>query len=177
MKISSRKSSDLLRWLLTAVMAVAGTYWILYPGLGGLLGTTHPLITVSSTSMEHNASFDTWWERHEEFYLKHNITKEQFRYYPFSDGLNKGDLIVVLGRDSDQLETGDVVAFTQGRDVPLVHRIVDRNGSAFETRGDGNEEQLLSDAVNEYNITPDELHGEAIIRVPYVGYIKLLVSR
>ncbi len=44
---------SLLSWLVNVVLAFVLVYFVIYPGLGLLLGTAHPVVAVVSGSMEH----------------------------------------------------------------------------------------------------------------------------
>ena len=43
-----------LSWILNVIIAFILVKFIIYPGLGLLLGTTHPVVAVVSGSMSHN---------------------------------------------------------------------------------------------------------------------------
>ena len=77
--------------------------------------------------------------------------------------MNEGDLIII--RDTDDYKIGDIVTFFQdGDDIPTTHRIynIDENGN-WKTRGDAN------NSYDKRSITNDEIIGEVILVIPYVG--------
>ena len=50
-------------WLVNIVLAFVLIKFVLYPGLGLILGTQFPVVAVVSSSMEHHpSSFDGWWD-------------------------------------------------------------------------------------------------------------------
>ena len=49
-------------WMLNIILAFVLIKFIVYPGLGLLLGTSYPVVAVVSESMEHNEPFDEWWD-------------------------------------------------------------------------------------------------------------------
>ncbi len=44
---------SLLSWIVNVVLAFLLVYFVIYPGLGLILGTSHPVVAVVSGSMEH----------------------------------------------------------------------------------------------------------------------------
>ena len=77
--------------------------------LGFLLSTTHPVVAVVSGSMEHDAGFDDWWEKNKDWYLKNEINEEQFRQFSLKNGFNKGDIMILIGKDAENVMVGDVM--------------------------------------------------------------------
>ncbi|MBI2145152.1 signal peptidase I [Candidatus Woesearchaeota archaeon] len=123
--------------------------------------------------MKYKGDFDKWWESMEKGYEKFNITYEQFRDFPLSNGFNKGDIIIIKGKKPEKIEIGDVIVFKADRPEPIIHRVVrkwEASGSAyFSTKGDMNSMQIGS----EIEIHEQRVIGTAWIRVPYVGYVKI----
>lgn len=54
--------------------------------------------------------------------------------------------------------------------VPVVHRVVQKDSSGVETLGDNNPSQLEF----EENVRPDQIHGTVFFRVPRIGLVKIL---
>ncbi|MBI2148691.1 hypothetical protein HYU23_03345 [Candidatus Woesearchaeota archaeon] len=166
------KDDSLLSWIVNIILAFLLVKFIIYPGLGLLFGTSYPVVAVVSGSMEHNGyDFNNWWKLNGELYEKLNISKEEFSDYRFSNGFNKGDLMVIFG--SDEIERGDVIVFFGLRSEPIIHRVVvaeDRNGNFYiQTKGDNN----IGSRSDELGITNDRLVGVAKLRIPYLGWFKL----
>lgn len=80
--------------------------------------------------------------------------------------LSVGDLLIV--REQDEYETGDIVVYQSGR-MPVVHRIVDISGESVTTRGDANNTEDES-----FHITA--VKGEVIAAIPWVGYAVLALK-
>lgn len=161
-------------WLVNVILAFFLIKFLVYPGLGLLLGTGFPIVAVVSSSMEHPSSFDSWWDSQHEFYDQHNITKEQFRDYRFRNGFNKGDVMVLVGKKAEDIRVGDVIVFDIGRSDPIIHRTVEirtvDGKYYFHTKGDHN-----SGSLNEEVNTPeDKLYGKAAIRIPFLGWVKII---
>jgi len=49
------EDDSLASWIVTAILAFILIKFLVYPGLGFLLGTSHPIVAVVSGSMEHKA--------------------------------------------------------------------------------------------------------------------------
>jgi signal peptidase I len=80
-----------------------------------------------------------------------------------------GDILVLQG--ANDLKVGDIIVFSPGQDqTPVVHRIIALNpDGTFQTRGDANSGQLPF----EYRIEPSQIHGKAILIIPYIGWLKI----
>jgi hypothetical protein len=187
----------LLSWIANIIIAFLLIYFIVYPGLGFLLQTTHPIVAVVSQSMEHNGDFETWWHSpavcskntecsQGEWYSQLNITKEQFAAFPYLNGFNKGDIMVLKGKSPEDIKVGDILVFNNQRPDPIIHRIVkitQKNSIyTYQTKGDHNPRQLLDNTVDEYNVNYQNAVGYAkykkasiaVLRIPYLGWIKIL---
>ena len=163
-------------WLLNAGLAFIIIKFLVYPGLGLILQTNHPVVAVISDSMQHQAEFDRWWKSMEPFYEKHNITKEEFTNFRTSAGFNKGDIIILKGRKPKDISIGDVIVFKAGSPEPIIHRVVSKWESEgkyyFATKGDRNAGQR----DEEKEISQDRVLGKGWLRVPYVGYVKIIFT-
>jgi len=130
--------------------------------------------------MEHDGNFDDWWSQHEDFYLQRDITRSEFQEYPYSNGFNKGDIMILLGSNPEKLERGDVLVFWSGKPYPIIHRIVaidlnPVNGDrVFQTKGDFNRDQVRQPPIlDETNIGEEQVLGRAVARIPFLGYVKI----
>lgn len=165
---------SLLSWFVNLILAFVLVKFVIYPGIGLLLGTAFPIVAVVSGSMEHNGqSFDTWWSG-TDWYTQHNVTKEQFSDFSFRNGFNKGDIMVLKGVKPKDIKAGDVIVYESSRHVnPIIHRVVSitqQNGIySFETKGDNNP-TADRDLVAETQI---KRTGKAVLRLPYLGWIKI----
>ena len=165
---------SLLSWFVNLLLAFVLVKFIIYPGIGLLLGTAYPIVAVVSGSMEHNGqSFDDWYDG-TTWYSERGITKEQFINFPFTNAFNKGDIMVLKGIEPKAIKVGDVVVYESSRHVnPIIHRVVniteDNGHYSFETKGDNNPASDR-DLVREEQI---QNTGKAIIRLPLLGWIKI----
>ncbi len=164
---------SLLSWVLNIIIAFVLVKFIIYPGLGLLLGTTHPVVAVVSGSMEHNGyTFNSWWEMNKGAYKQFNITKSDFGNYSLINGFNKGDLMV-LG-SAKNIKKGDVLVFVGSGGEAIIHRVVsyqNLDGKIFvQTKGDNNP----GSRFDEINITNDRFIGKTKFKIPYLGWFKLL---
>jgi signal peptidase I len=185
-------------WIVNIVLAFLLIKYIIYPGLGLVFGTTHPVVAVVSGSMEHKITyndkgqlnmcgnyyeekmpvdFDFFWEECGEFYRRYDINKIKFSEFPMKNGFNTGDIIVLFGKKPEKLELGDIIVFKANQPDPIIHRIIriweTEEGYHFHTKGDHNAESISYQNVYEVDITEDRVIGKAVFRIPYLGYIKI----
>ncbi|MDO8740837.1 MAG: signal peptidase I [Candidatus Woesearchaeota archaeon] len=175
---------SLLSWIVNIILAFVLIKFIVYPGLGLVLGTSHPIVAVVSSSMEHHQQFDEWWASRAlcesgacnqgQFYAKYNVTKEDFQKYPFAKGFNIGDIMFLRKADPKSVKMGDIIVFRSPyRSDPIIHRVIkkwtDGNIYYFRTKGDNN----AGHVQDELQITEAQLVGKTLFRVPYLGYVKI----
>jgi len=167
-------------WLINIVLAFILIKFLLYPGLGLALGTHFPVVAVVSSSMEHHpGNFEEWWGQNEDFYLARNITKFDFLAYPFHNGFNKGDIMVLAGVDPATVKKGNIIVYWSGKPYPIIHRYIGTNednatGTTYLiSKGDNNPGFIIAPDLNELRIPPDRVVGRAILRIPYLGWVKI----
>jgi signal peptidase I len=173
-----------LSWIVNIILAIVLIKFVIYPGLGLLLGTGFPIVAVVSDSMEHEdiarqntISFDSWWQIHADFYNSKNVTISEFKKFPFKNGFNKGDLMVLVGTSPEKTSIGDVIVFMAGRPDPIIHRVVEikiiEGVYVYETKGDNNQKQIESYWLDEKKVTENLIVGKAVLRIPYFGWVKI----
>jgi len=116
--------------------------------------------------MYHSSDFEGWWESNGLWYEKNGITMDEFKKFKFKDKLNKGDVVLVLGKSNPLI--GDVIIFNANYKYPLIHRLV--TWKPLGTKGDHNFNQLR----DERSIKQGQVLGKAVARVPAVGWLKLI---
>ena len=168
---------SILSFIVNIILAFVVVKFIIYPGLGFLLGTTYPLVAVVSSSMEHNnLDFDEWWNKNNGWYENHGIAKESFLNYKMKNGFNKGDIIVL--RKASNLEKGDIIVFRSNNINPIIHRIVnvylENNNVYYRTKGDNNPDSIS--LLGEDKIIQDNIIGKAYFKIPYLGWLKVWFS-
>jgi len=167
------EDNSILSWIANVILAFIIIKFLVYPGLGFLLDTQNPVVAVVSGSMEHNKQFDEWWSSKKAFYEPLNITEENLQ---FKNGFKKGDLMILKGRDPGKLNVGEVIVFRGGTRDPVIHRIISKkmveDEYIFSTKGDNNEKQL----PYEKSITQDQIIGKAFLRIPILGYVKIIFT-
>jgi len=180
-------------WIADFVLAFLMVRFIFFPIMGLVLSTSLPLVVVESCSMEHGITncgqntamgicgnvfdsyepldFEAYWGLCGKWYEDRNISESQFKGYSFSNGFNKGDIILVKG--SQNYERGDVIIFgVSEQSTPIIHRIVYQNEDlSFATKGDHNGDQLTN--PDEKHTPKNRIIGKALLKVPYLGWIKL----
>lgn len=168
---------SLLSWIVNIVLAFILIKFLVYPGLGLALGTTHPVVDVVSESMEHSDGFDIWWEKSGKWYAANGIKKEDFLGFPFKSGFNKGDIMVLMGKKAEEIGIGEVIVFWSARQDPIIHRVVKKwqeNGIYyFQTKGDNNPKSIQNSVLDETKVSEKEIIGKSAFRIPWLGYIKI----
>ena len=184
------KQDNWKSWIVSIALMIIIIKFILFPVLSLITGTPLPLVIVESCSMYHPSKFSDFWNAQGAWYEQRGINYSQFSSFPMKNGINKGDIILVLGRT--ELEIGDIIIFEGGSRYPLIHRVVSL--SPLATKGDNNNNQISSNiegisvsvsgyssesdsniVVDETNIPIENVMGEAKAKViPYLGWIKLI---
>lgn len=196
------EEDSLLSWLVNVVLAFVLIKFIVYPALGFILGTGYPIVAVVSGSMEHKIvedsnnrysicdsnyftqpdtlNYDEYWAVCGSWYEKINISKEKFASFRFRNGFNTGDIMILIGEKPKDIEVGEVIVFWgTGRPDPIIHRVVAVNSINgkyyYQTKGDHNQDSFAG--IGETSISEDRVLGKALIRVPYLGWVKILFVR
>lgn len=179
-------------WLANIIVAFILIKFIVYPFFGLLLGTSFPIVAVISGSMEHSLSgpylcgenlddfkdsFDNYWQVCGGWYKNNDISSKQFQKFPFQNGFNKGDIIIVWGSKPKSLEIGDILIFQGSKPQPIIHRIIKKwqeNGIYyFQTKGDHNKDSITG-PLGETKINGKRILGKGLLRIPYLGWIKII---
>lgn len=173
-------------WLANVVIAFVVIKFLLYPGIGFVLGTPAPIVAVVSGSMEHEGNFDHFWSSQMccnaacsekltqgDFYEKLNISRDVFRNFDFVNGFNMGDIMILYSPKNAKL--GDVIVYVvANRPDPIIHRVVkvsEENGMKYYwTKGDHNCDM----GAFERRIPENKVIGKAVWRVPFLGWVKII---
>lgn len=174
------EDNSILSWIVNIVLAFVLIKFIVYPGLGFLLQTSYPVVAVVSESMEHDGNFDEWWEKSSKWYDENNIKKEDFAKFQLKNGFNKGDIIVLKGKNPGDIQIGDIIVFWSAKRDPIIHRVVKKWEEVslyyFQTKGDNYKTNPLSiknPFLDETRINQEQIVGNAVFRIPFLGYIKI----
>ncbi|MEM4271838.1 MAG: S26 family signal peptidase [Candidatus Pacearchaeota archaeon] len=155
-------------WLVSIILIFLVIKFVFFPLLSLTTGSSLPLVVVESCSLYHDTNFDDWWDSNGQWYESNNITKEEFENYQFSNGMNKGDIILVIKKS--EYKKGEIIIFNpevQTRN-PIIHRVVTTN--PLSTKGDHNSDQLSI----EKQISEEQIIGKAVLKIPLLGWIKLV---
>lgn len=195
-------SDSIGSYILNFLVAFLFIKFIFFPAIGFALSTDYPIVAIVSGSMEHKItnhdicdtrvvdvedqrlSYDQWWEFCGDYYVDNfNITKEEFNEFPYDNGLNIGDVMILYGKDPDKIDVGDVLVFIpEDRNFfeqkgPVIHRVVEireeNSEKIFQTKGDHNP---LSFPNFETEINEDEIIGVGVVKIPFVGYAKIMLN-
>jgi len=174
------KDDSIWSWIVNVIIAFILIKYVVYPGLGLILSTSHPIVAVVSGSMEHDHRFDEWWPQQENYYLDYGITRQDFMNYRFKNGFNIGDIMILRGKKPEDMKLGDVMVFNGNRRDPIIHRVIkkwEEDGKYyFQTKGDNPVTNKKSMSL-ELRIPEDDVIGYAMVRVPLLGYIKIWFVR
>jgi signal peptidase I len=197
-------------WIVNIILAFVIIKFIVYPGLGFMLSTTHPIVAVVSGSMEHktvhpcsvydaknpalclqydSSSYEIcgtifqsrqkvdlnfFWSTCGAWYIQNNITESEFSSMSFRDGFNIGDIMILFGTKPEKIKIGDIIVFRGYMNELIIHRVIKITESdgkyTFQTKGDHNR-------INynfEQKISEDDYIGRAVIKIPYLGYVKII---
>jgi hypothetical protein len=165
------KEESIASYVADAILIILIGKFLLYPGLGLLLDTNYPVVAVVSDSMDHKGKdFETWWAESGNWYVNHDITKEEFLNYYKANGFDKGDIFVVKGVDFDDIKAGDVLVFrVHSRKDPIIHRVIFVGDDFVSTKGDANVAQLPF----EDKILEGQIEGVASGWIPVLGWVKV----
>ncbi len=192
-----------LSYVVFLIFIVVFFKFIFFPTLSFLLNTEYPIVAIVSGSMEHKIvnnkicdkhileykenylNLSNYWKLCGDYYKKnYNISKDLFSKFPYKNGLNIGDVIILYGKDPKKINVGDVIVFKPQNEVffrekgPVIHRVVNKwvetkdgkNITYFRTKGDHNGVSMEN---FEDKISEDNIFGVALIRIPYIGLIKV----
>lgn len=163
---------SILSYIVFIAVAFIFLKFLVFPGVLMVTGYSD-IAAVVSGSMYHgdpqfNHSFNAWLEFH-------GYTKEQVSTWPYQDGLNVGDVILVKKFPADQIMVGDVILFyaPQGQ---IIHRVIStkqvNNETFYTTKGDAN----VASLTVENDIPYSEIKGKLVSKIPFLGYPKVALT-
>lgn len=125
---------------------------------------------------------DVFWEQCGLWYEElANISQDDFATYSFKNGFNVGDVMVIGGDEPSELELGDVVIFSNHVGLPIIHRIISLryiDGQLhFTTKGDHNGDIIKRGTSTEVDIPYERYIGTARVRIPLIGYVKIIAAQ
>ncbi|MEK6983808.1 MAG: signal peptidase I [Nanoarchaeota archaeon] len=154
--------------------------FILFPLLGSFLNTSHPVVAFVSESMTHDENFDDWWTNAGNWYSNAGIDKNKFSIFPYKNGINKGDLLIIKGANYDEIQIGDLIVFWSTRKDPIMHRVTkkweENEIQYFETKGDNHKTNpipIRSAILDETKISYDQVIGRVSKTIPKIGWVKI----
>ncbi len=87
--------------------------------------------------------------------------------------INRGDLVLVKHVKPEDIKIGDIIVFdTLSQSLPVIHRVYKTNSDGtYQTLGDNNRgEQHEWEKMIAYK----DVVGEAMLVIPYVGWVKII---
>ena len=148
---------------------------IAYPIVISFLSVTvgiNDVVAVISGSMVHDATIN---DTHYAYLENLGMSFEQVNAFPYNNGLNPGDLMLVWKTEPEEIGLGDIIVFRRD-DYLIIHRViqitVEGEEYYYTTKGDHN----LGSMPSEVNISYDLVKGVARFRVPFLGIPKMLLT-
>ncbi len=171
-----------------AIALIVGVAFGLLVGIQQVLHTSSPALTVESSSMSIPYDFQPG----PPYPLSYVLITLQ---HPFDRTLNIGDIIIVEGVNTSDLNTNypnsDIIVFHEPGDYKtlIVHRIVRTetvNGTLyFITKGDGNGNHWPQtptggwdawDSNNPPGVPASAVVGKVVMRIPWLGWVPLFMK-
>lgn len=130
------------------------------------------VVAVVSGSMVHDAGTEL---THYAYLQELGLGIEEIKSFPYNNGLNPGDLLLVWNREPSEIRIGDIIVF-QEDNVLIIHRVIqismEGDDYYFTTKGDHNYGSMPS----EINITSSLVKGVAENRIPLLGIPKMILT-
>ena len=87
--------------------------------------------------------------------------------------------MILRGVSPEKIKLGDVLVFKTNRPDPIIHRVIkiwQEDGEFyFQTKGDHNPHSYAT--LGEDEIHQNRVIGKAAVRIPYLGWIKILAVK
>lgn len=89
-----------------------------------------------------------------------------------------GYALLDIEGETVRMEIGETISrgtnirlnYAAGMDIPVVHRVIEKEETYLETKGDNNPKQIPF----EKRVEPEQIYGTSIFRIPRLGGVKLL---
>lgn len=151
---------DWILWISLSIIFATGIGAALCVGLD----TGTPAMAVVSNSMLHDSVARN---NHFLWLADHGFGEKLIQAFDFQNGFAKGDVVIVQGQQD--YDVGQVIVYrTSVQSMPIVHRIIEVNGTTYQTKGDHNP------VPDPWKVELGKIEGKVIAVVPYVGFIKVL---
>ena len=148
---------------------------IVYPAFLFLLSNTigvNDIVAVVSGSMVHDSTTEQTYHA----YLQAlNISSETINSFPYNNGLNPGDLMLVWKKNPEEIRIGDIMVF-QKDNYLIIHRVIqiklENEQYYYTTKGDHNPGSMPSEVDIPYEL----VKGVARNKLPFLGIPKMLLT-
>ena len=152
-----RRFGEDLVWAFVVAMLLRATF-------GYFFGTPIPFVAVMSGSMEHDA---TAQYNYYSWMTSRGYTIEELENFPFPDGFNKGDALIIVR--ADDISVGDVLVYVNPElGYPIIHRVINITDEGYVTKGDHNPVQ------DPWIVKPEWVKGKAVVMAPVIGWVSVL---
>lgn len=196
------ESNSVWSWIVNIILAFVIIKFMVYPALGFALGTTHPVVAVVSSSMEHNAVPICLESANGKCILYKTgrysicgfeVNKKGFldlgEYYSVCGDwyLDNTDITKEMFSEfkfKNGFNKGDIMILVSPKNIGtgdiIVFNVNHRADPIIHRVVDINEEGYMTKGDHnhrpwdfEYNVTKEVVIGKAVARVPFLGWIKI----
>ncbi len=165
------KEESLASYVAFIIVAFIFLRFVFFPAFLFVTGYSD-IAAVVSSSMERNELTEHTFYRWLEY---QGFDMEEVEEWPFLEGLYVGDVIFVEEVPPEEINVGDVVLFNiNGKQI--IHRVVfiEQEGTNYyyTTKGDAN----MQISESEMDIPHEYIKGKLVMRIPYLGYPRAILS-
>ncbi len=159
------KDESIYSYIVFTILAYIVLKFLLLPGIL-LIFNLNDISAIVTGSMIHdkltNYTYKQWLIFHGYNYSDN---------WPYPNGLNIGDLVLVRKVPPNEIHEGDVIMYKVGK-YEIVHRVINKTDDHFQTKGDANPYMLPF----EYNVSYSQVTGKVVGKIPYLGWPKVLLT-
>lgn len=173
---------EITKWVAAVIIAFLIWNLAIIPSFKFFTKSPTPIVTVMTNSMEHYVEFDEWWIKHKGPYTEKGIEKENFTNFSYFNGLNVGDMILVISKEPEDIEIGDILIFESKIEEIIIHRVIYKHIEdslyfgdryLFQTKGDNHFISIKQFYLDERRIPIQRINGVGILRIKYIGLPKV----
>ena len=159
------KEDSVYSYIAFTILAFIVLKWLVLPGILLAFNLTD-ISAIVSGSMTHSALTNYTYK---EWLLFHGYNYSN--NWPFPNGINVGDVVLIRKAPPSEIHVGDVIMYRVGK-YEIVHRVINKTGNHFQTKGDANPYMLPF----EHNVSYSQVKGVVVGKIPYLGWPKVLLT-
>ena len=77
------------------------------------LGINNSSATLNVIGMQHNVSFNEWFDSQKYSYQEYDITKEKFSTFSFENGIKEGNIALTTKTSLTKIKVGDIILYPE----------------------------------------------------------------